>query len=58
MSLRTHALPALMLLLGLAIIVRTVAAGGGPTALGILFGALFCAAGGLRLWAETRKPGP
>ncbi len=51
---RTTVLPALMLLVGLAIIVRTIAAGGGPVATGILIGLLFCAAGGLRLYAERR----
>jgi hypothetical protein len=51
MSIRTHLLPAIMLLLGVAIVVRTVAEGGGA---GILIGALLAAAGGLRLWAETR----
>ena len=52
---RTTVLPALMLLVGLAIIVRTVAAGGGPVATGILLGVLFCLAGGLRLYAERRR---
>ncbi len=51
---RGTVLPALMLLVGLAIIVRTIAAGGGPVATGILIGLLFCAAGGLRLYAERR----
>ncbi len=51
---RGTVLPALMLLVGLAIIVRTIAAGGGPVATGILVGLLFCVAGGLRLYAERR----
>ena len=41
----------LMLFLGVAIIIRTVAEGGGPAALGIIFGVLFIAAGAGRLWA-------
>ena len=41
----------LMLFLGIAILVRTVGAGGGPMALGILVGLLFVAAGAGRLWA-------
>jgi hypothetical protein len=41
----------LMLFLGVAILVRTVGAGGGPMALGILVGLLFVAAGAGRLWA-------
>ena len=54
MSLRTHVLPLVMLVLGIAIVVRTLLEGGGPTAAGILIGVLLAAAGGLRLWAETR----
>ena len=54
MSVRGTLLPLLMLLLGVAIIVRTLTLGGGPTAAGLLVGALFCAAGGLRLWVERR----
>ena len=41
----------LMLFLGVAIVVRTAAEGGGPMALGILVGLLFIAAGAGRLWA-------
>ena len=52
---RTTVLPVLMLLVGVAIIVRTVAAGGGPVATGVVLGLLFCAAGGLRLYAERRR---
>ncbi len=54
MSVREGVLPALMLVLGVAIIVRTLLLGGGPTATGLLVGALFTAAGGLRLYAERR----
>ena len=53
--LRTAVLPALMALLGVAIIVRTLAAGGGPIALGLVIGLLFVAAGALRLYAEHRR---
>jgi hypothetical protein len=45
----------LMVVIGVAIVVRTVAAGGGPTAIGILLGVLFVAAGAGRLWAESRR---
>jgi len=48
-------LSVLMLLLGLAIIVRTLAAGGGPLAFGLLIGLLFVAAGAGRLWTELRR---
>ena len=54
MSVRTHVLPALMILVGIAAVVRTLAAGGGVTAAGLLAGVLLVVAGGLRLWAETR----
>ena len=54
MSVRTTVLPALMLLVGIAVVVRTLAEGGGPTAAGILLGVLLALAGGLRLWAELR----
>jgi hypothetical protein len=36
--------------LGVLMMVRTVAAGGGVAAVGILLGLLFVAAGALRLW--------
>ena len=42
----------LMVLLGVAIIVRTIASGGGPVALGIVIGVLFVAAGAGRLYVE------
>ena len=50
----TRVLSALMMVIGVAIIVRTVAAGGGPVALGLLLGVLFVAAGAGRLYAERR----
>jgi hypothetical protein len=50
----TIVLSALMVVIGVAIIVRTVAAGGGPVALGLLLGLLFVAAGAGRLYAERR----
>jgi hypothetical protein len=40
-----------MVFLGIAIVVRTISAGGGPAALGILLGIAFIAAGAGRLWA-------
>ena len=42
----------LMVFIGLAILVRTIQAGGGPVALGIVFGVLFVAAGAGRLYVE------
>jgi hypothetical protein len=44
-----------MVVLGLAMIVRTIAAGGGPLALGLVMGLLFVAAGAGRLWVERRR---
>jgi hypothetical protein len=38
-------MPALMILIGVAMIVRTVTGGGGPVAIGVLIGVLFVAAG-------------
>jgi len=44
-----------MVLLGIGIVVRTLAAGGGPTSVGLLFGVLLAIAGGLRIWVERRR---
>jgi hypothetical protein len=54
-SATTTLLSSVMVLLGVAIIVRTLAAGGGPLAIGLLFGVLFVAAGAGRLWVERRR---
>ena len=51
----TQVLSAAMLLIGVAIIVRTVAEGGGALAFGMLVGLLFVAAGAGRLYAERRR---
>ncbi len=48
-------LSGLMVLIGLALIVRTLSGGGGPLAVGLLLGLLFVAAGAGRLWAERRR---
>jgi hypothetical protein len=45
----------LMVFIGLAILVRTVQAGGGPAALGIVFGLLFLAAGAGRLYLDRER---
>ena len=44
-----------MVVLGVAIIVRTVAAGGSPLSVGLLLGVLFVLAGGGRLFLATRR---
>jgi hypothetical protein len=54
-SLVTLVLSAAMVVLGVAIVARTLAGGGGPLALGILLGLLFVAAGAGRIWAERRR---
>jgi len=50
----TVVLSGLMLVLGVAIIVRTVAAGGSPISLGLLLGVLFVLAGAGRLHLARR----
>jgi hypothetical protein len=52
---RTRVLPTLMVLIGLALIVRTLSLGGGALAIGIIFGVLFVAAGAGRLYLEARR---
>jgi hypothetical protein len=55
MSPATLVLSSILVVVGLAIVVRTIAAGGGPFAIGIILGLLFMAAGAGRLWAERRR---
>jgi hypothetical protein len=55
MSPITAVLSGLMVVIGLALIVRTLSAGGGPLAAGMLMGLLFVAAGAGRLWSERRR---
>jgi|GraSoiStandDraft_4_1057263.scaffolds.fasta_scaffold217214_2 hypothetical protein len=54
-SATTQVLSAAMLVIGVAIIVRTIAAGGGALALGLLVGILFVAAGVGRLYVERQR---
>jgi hypothetical protein len=51
----TLVLSGLMVVIGLAILGRTLAAGGGAAAFGVLVGALFVAAGAGRIYAERRR---
>ncbi|HEX2105678.1 MAG TPA: hypothetical protein VHF51_18640 [Solirubrobacteraceae bacterium] len=51
----TRILSTALLVLGVAMIVVTVAAGGGPLATGVLLGLLFAAAGAGRLWVTSRS---
>jgi hypothetical protein len=48
-------LSGLMVVIGLAIVVRTLAEGGGALALGLLLGLLLVAAGVGRLYVERRR---
>ncbi len=50
----TRLMSVVMILLGVAIIARTVAAGGSPVAIGLLLGVLFVAAGTGRLYVARR----
>ena len=50
-----RALSALMVVVGAALIVRTVSLGGSALAVGIIFGVLFMAAGAARLYLELRR---
>jgi hypothetical protein len=53
----TRVLSVLLMLIGIAIVVRTLAAGGGVAARGILLGVLFVVVGAGRLWVSTRSGG-
>ena len=46
----TLVLSAALLALGVAMVVTTLARGGGPLAYGVVLGTLFAAAGAARLW--------
>lgn len=51
----TLVLSAAMVVIGLAMLVRTLGAGGGPLALGIVLGLLFVAAGAGRFYFTWRR---
>ncbi len=51
----TRLLSLAMIAIGIALLVRTVALGGGGLAIGIVLGVLFVAAGGARLYLQTRQ---
>jgi hypothetical protein len=44
-----------MIVIGVALVVRTLIAGGGGLAVGLLLGVLFVAAGALRLYIQHRS---
>lgn len=51
----TRVMSSAMVVLGVAIIVRTVAAGGSPISIGLVLGVLFVLAGGGRLYLAGRR---
>jgi len=51
----TRLLSALLVIIGVVMVVSTIARGGGPLASGVVLGVLFTAAGALRLYAATRS---
>jgi uncharacterized membrane protein HdeD (DUF308 family) len=51
----TRVMSIAMIVIGVALIVRTIAAGGGAIATGILLGILFILAGAARLYAQFRR---
>jgi multisubunit Na+/H+ antiporter MnhB subunit len=51
----TRLLSLAMIAIGVALVARTLAAGGGGLALGVVLGVLFVAAGGARLYLQARQ---
>ena len=51
----TRVLSVVMIVIGVAILVLTIARGGGPLAVGLLLGVLFVAAGLGRLYVERER---
>ena len=50
----TRVMSALMIVIGVVLVVRTVASGVGPLASGVLLGILFVLAGAARLYLQRR----
>jgi hypothetical protein len=51
----TLVLSGLMVTVGIALVATTIGRGGGPLAVGVLLGVLFCAVGAGRLYLGTRR---
>jgi hypothetical protein len=51
----TRVMSAAMVVIGVALLVSTLARGGGPLAVGVLLGVLFVAAGAGRLYLSRRR---
>jgi hypothetical protein len=52
----TRAMSFVMMVIGVLLIVRTIALGGGPISTGILLGAAFLLVGVARLYIQSRSP--
>jgi hypothetical protein len=52
----TGVLSIAMVLIGVALVVRTLTSGGGAVALGVVLGVLFAAAGVARIYLQARRP--
>ncbi|MGZ4179148.1 MAG: hypothetical protein ACXVUL_00455 [Solirubrobacteraceae bacterium] len=50
----TRVMSVILIILGIVLVVRTVTAGGGPAAAGVLLGILFVLAGAGRLYLQYR----
>ncbi len=50
----TRVMSVILIVLGIVLVVRTVTAGGGPAAAGVLLGILFVLAGAGRLYLQYR----
>jgi hypothetical protein len=51
----TRTMSVIMIVIGIALIIRTLAAGGGAIATGVILGLLFVAAGAARLYVQLRS---
>jgi hypothetical protein len=51
----TRVLSLAMIVIGVLLVVRTLTAGGGAIALGVVLGVLFVAAGAARLYLQARR---
>jgi uncharacterized membrane protein HdeD (DUF308 family) len=51
----TRVMSILMIVIGIVLLVRTLAAGGGAVATGVILGLLFIAAGAARLYLQFRS---
>jgi hypothetical protein len=51
----TRVLSVLMVFVGFALVVSTLVRGGGPLAVGLIVGVLFCGVGAGRIWLEREE---